>query len=82
MYTNLQLWQAFAGVKKRRVENYYQNLLAADSLGNDIEQEQMQHADEKGSRTDPLAVAEKWKGQIEKVSNCLILHYLVSSISS
>uniref|UniRef100_A0A1J3J6D9 TBC1 domain family member 8B n=2 Tax=Noccaea caerulescens TaxID=107243 RepID=A0A1J3J6D9_NOCCA len=61
-----ELWQAFAGVKKRRVENYYQNLLAADSLGNDIEQEQMQDADEKGSSTDPLAVAEKWKGQIEK----------------
>ncbi|CAL9236154.1 unnamed protein product [Arabidopsis halleri] len=61
-----ELWQAFAGVKKRRVKNYYQNLLAADSLGNDIEQEHMQHADEKGSSTDPIAVVEKWKGQIEK----------------
>ncbi|CAH8376302.1 unnamed protein product [Eruca vesicaria subsp. sativa] len=56
-----ELWQAFAGVKKRRVENYYQNLLAADSLGKDIE-----HADEKGLSADPLAVVEKWKGQIEK----------------
>ncbi|AEC09653.1 Ypt/Rab-GAP domain of gyp1p superfamily protein [Arabidopsis thaliana] len=61
-----ELWQAFAGVKKRRVKNYYQNLLAADSLGNDIEQELMQHTDEKGSSTDPLSVVEKWKGQIEK----------------
>ncbi|ESQ52607.1 hypothetical protein EUTSA_v10017641mg, partial [Eutrema salsugineum] len=61
-----ELWQAFAGVKKRRVKNYYQNLLAADSLGNDIEQEHMQHADEKVSSTDPLAVVDKWKGQIEK----------------
>ncbi|KFK36819.1 hypothetical protein AALP_AA4G175400 [Arabis alpina] len=61
-----ELWQAFAGVKKRRVENYYQNLLAADSLGNDIEQEHMQHADEKGATIDPLSVVEKWKGQIEK----------------
>ncbi|EOA29375.1 hypothetical protein CARUB_v10025662mg [Capsella rubella] len=61
-----ELWQAFVGVKKRRVKNYYQNLLAADSLGNDIEQEHMQHADEKGSSTDPLAAVEKWKGQIEK----------------
>ncbi|XP_019102538.1 PREDICTED: TBC1 domain family member 8B-like [Camelina sativa] len=61
-----ELWQAFVGVKKRRVKNYYQNLLAADSLGNGIEQEHMQHADEKGSSTDPLAVVEKWKGQIEK----------------
>ncbi|KAL1189044.1 Rab GTPase-activating protein 22 [Cardamine amara subsp. amara] len=61
-----ELWQAFTGVKKRWIENYYQNLLAADSLGNDIEQEQMQHSDEKCSSTDPLAVVEKWKGQIEK----------------
>ncbi|XP_010509040.1 PREDICTED: TBC1 domain family member 10B-like isoform X2 [Camelina sativa] len=61
-----ELWQAFVGVKKRRVKNYYQNLLAADSLVNDIEQEHMQHADEKGSSTDPLTVVEKWKGQIEK----------------
>lgn len=81
MCTNIQLWQAFAGVKKRRVENYYQNLLAADSLGDDTEQELMQNADEKGSSTDPLAVAEKWKGQIEKVSNCNMLPYLVWSIS-
>ncbi|CAA7052006.1 unnamed protein product [Microthlaspi erraticum] len=61
-----ELWQAFAGVKKRRVDNYYQNLLAADSLGDDIKQEHIEHADEKSSITDPLAVAEKWKGQIEK----------------
>ncbi|KAF8080311.1 hypothetical protein N665_0957s0011 [Sinapis alba] len=62
-----ELWQAFAGVKKRRVEYYYQNLLAADSLGKDTElQERMQPADEKGLSTDPVAVVEKWKGQIEK----------------
>ncbi|XP_018458148.1 uncharacterized protein LOC108829000 isoform X3 [Raphanus sativus] len=58
-----ELWQAFAGVKKRRVENYYQNLLAADGLGKDTE---MQPADEKGLSGDPLAAVEKWKGQIEK----------------
>ncbi|KAF3554111.1 hypothetical protein F2Q69_00017636 [Brassica cretica] len=56
-----ELWQAFAGVKKRRVENYYQSLLAADGLGKDIELQ-----DEKGSSADPLAAVEKWKGQIEK----------------
>ncbi|CAN8287195.1 unnamed protein product [Cochlearia groenlandica] len=61
-----ELWQAFVGVKKRRVENYYQNLLAADNLGNDTDQEHMQHAVEKGSSTDPLSAVEKWKGQIEK----------------
>uniref|UniRef100_A0A0D3C539 Rab-GAP TBC domain-containing protein n=2 Tax=Brassica oleracea var. oleracea TaxID=109376 RepID=A0A0D3C539_BRAOL len=56
-----ELWQAFAGVKKRRVENYYQSLLAADGLGKDIELQ-----DEKSSSADPLAAVEKWKGQIEK----------------
>ncbi|KAG2242411.1 hypothetical protein Bca52824_095744 [Brassica carinata] len=49
------------GVKKRRVENYYQSLLAADGLGKDIELQ-----DEKSSSADPLAAVEKWKGQIEK----------------
>lgn len=45
------------------MENYYQNLLAADGLGKDTE---MQPADEKGLSGDPLAAVEKWKGQIEK----------------
>ncbi|CAN8254539.1 unnamed protein product [Cochlearia groenlandica] len=61
-----ELWQAFVGVRKRRSKDYYQNLLAADSSKNNIEQEGMQHDDEKGSNTDSLAVVEKWKGQIEK----------------
>ncbi|KAL1213701.1 Rab GTPase-activating protein 22 [Cardamine amara subsp. amara] len=61
-----ELWQAFVGVRKRRSKDYYQNLLAADSSGNSIEQENMQHVDDKGSSTDSLAVVEKWKGQIEK----------------
>ncbi|KAJ4903894.1 Ypt/Rab-GAP domain of gyp1p superfamily protein [Raphanus sativus] len=60
------LAKAFAGVKKRRVENYYQNLLAADGLGKDTE---MQPADEKGLSGDPLAAVEKWKGQVEKVQD-------------
>lgn len=55
------------GVRKRRSRDYYQNLLAADSSGNSIEQEDTQHVDDKGSNTDSLAVVEKWKGQIEKV---------------
>ncbi|KFK34749.1 hypothetical protein AALP_AA5G188200 [Arabis alpina] len=61
-----ELWQAFVGVKKRRSKDYYHNLLAADSSGNNIEQENTQHVDDKGSNTDSLAVVEKWKGQIEK----------------
>lgn len=73
MCTNFQLWQAFAGVKKRRVENYYQDLLAADGLGKDTElQERMEPGDEKDLCSDPLAAVEKWKGQIEKVSNYTI----------
>uniref|UniRef100_A0A1J3J3D7 TBC1 domain family member 8B n=1 Tax=Noccaea caerulescens TaxID=107243 RepID=A0A1J3J3D7_NOCCA len=61
-----ELWQAFVGVKKRRSKDYYQNLLAADSSGNSIEQGDMQNVDDKGSNADSLAVVEKWKGQIEK----------------
>lgn len=55
------------GVRKRRCKDYYQNLLAADSSVNTIEQEDMQHVDDKGSITESIAVVEKWKGQIEKV---------------
>ncbi|XP_010427242.1 PREDICTED: TBC1 domain family member 10B [Camelina sativa] len=61
-----ELWQAFVGVRKRRCKDYYQNLLAEDSSGNTIEQEDMQNVDDKGSSRDSLAVVEKWKGQIEK----------------
>lgn len=55
------------GVKKRRSKDYYHNLLAEDSSGNSIYQEDTQHVDGKGSNTESLAVVEKWKGQIEKV---------------
>lgn len=55
------------GVKQRRSKDYYQNLLAEDSSGNSIDQENTQHVDEKGANTESLAVVEKWKGQIEKV---------------
>ncbi|XP_010504339.1 PREDICTED: TBC1 domain family member 10B [Camelina sativa] len=61
-----ELWQAFVGVRKRRCKDYYRNLLAEDSSGNTIEQEGMQHVDDKGSSRDSLVVVEKWKGQIEK----------------
>ncbi|CAD5325857.1 unnamed protein product [Arabidopsis thaliana] len=61
-----ELWQAFVGVRKRRCKDYYQNLLAADGSVNTIEQEDMQHVDDKGSSTESIAVVEKWKGQIEK----------------
>ncbi|CAH8319263.1 unnamed protein product [Eruca vesicaria subsp. sativa] len=44
----LRLWQAFVGVKKRRRKDYYKKLLAEDSSGNSIAQEDTQHVDEKG----------------------------------
>ncbi|WCJ19429.1 Ypt/Rab-GAP domain of gyp1p superfamily protein [Euphorbia peplus] len=60
-----ELWQAFVGVRTRRVEKYYQNLLAEDgNTGNHVEQQS--DGDSKGLTIDPTIVPEKWKGQIEK----------------
>ncbi|KAM3689033.1 hypothetical protein ACB098_09G017200 [Castanea mollissima] len=50
-----EVWQAFVGVKTRRVERYYQNLLAQEA--NDGEHKE--HEDSSG-------VPKKWKRQIEK----------------
>ncbi|XP_030925810.1 TBC1 domain family member 8B-like isoform X1 [Quercus lobata] len=50
-----EVWQAFVGVKTRRVERYYQNLLAQEA--NDGERRE--HEDSSG-------VPKKWKRQIEK----------------
>ena len=38
--------------------------------------------DEKGSSADPLAAVEKWKGQIEKVSNYIILLWTPVGVGS
>ncbi|XP_065870406.1 uncharacterized protein [Euphorbia lathyris] len=60
-----ELWQAFVGVRTRRVDKYYQNLLAEEAKsGNHVEQQS--DGDSKGSTIDPTCVPEKWKGQIEK----------------
>ncbi|MBA0871557.1 hypothetical protein Goshw_027467 [Gossypium schwendimanii] len=62
-----ELWQAFVGVRARRVENYYQDLLANETnCGNNTEQQSLQ-SDSKGSTTESIGGPEKWKGQIEKV---------------
>ncbi|XP_015942296.1 uncharacterized protein LOC107467659 [Arachis duranensis] len=63
-----ELWQAFVGAKARRVEKYYQHLLA---LENDSEsktdQQSIQSAEDNGNTSaDCIRVPEKWKGQIEK----------------
>nr|KJB73650.1 hypothetical protein B456_011G242200 [Gossypium raimondii] len=61
-----ELWQAFVGVRARRVENYYQDLLANETnCGNNTEQQRLQ-SDSKGSTTESIGGPEKWKGQIEK----------------
>ncbi|GLT70068.1 hypothetical protein SLA2020_421690 [Shorea laevis] len=61
-----ELWQAFVGVKARRVEKYYQDLLAAENNpGNNIEQHGSLSAN-KHSSTESVCGPEKWRGQIEK----------------
>ncbi|KAK8987159.1 hypothetical protein V6N11_055471 [Hibiscus sabdariffa] len=62
-----ELWQAFVGVRVRRVENYYKDLLANETnSGNNTEKQSLQY-DSKGSTTEPICGPQKWKGQIEKV---------------
>nr|XP_043614381.1 rab GTPase-activating protein 1-like [Erigeron canadensis] len=51
-----ELWQAFVGVKGRRIENYYQSLLDPDTKNDNS----------KTSTIDSVCLPEKWKGQIEK----------------
>lgn len=57
------------GVRARRVEKYYTDLLASDTNSeNNTENHSLQSdGNSKGSSTDSLCTTEKWKGQIEKV---------------
>ncbi|KAK9158071.1 hypothetical protein Scep_004645 [Stephania cephalantha] len=64
-----ELWQAFVGLKARRVEKYYQDLLALETTGSDAmgEHDVNIHANlNKRSSTKSGRVFDKWKGQIEK----------------
>ncbi|XP_030548870.2 TBC1 domain family member 2A-like isoform X1 [Rhodamnia argentea] len=63
-----ELWQAFVGVKTRRVQNYYQDLLKPPSNAEITDEEQMVQSDKdsKASNADSINIPEKWKGQIEK----------------
>ncbi|KAJ0101062.1 hypothetical protein Patl1_06205 [Pistacia atlantica] len=63
-----ELWQAFVGVRARRVEKYYQDLLASETKsGNNTEENiSLSDSNSKSSTTDSVRVPEKWKGQIEK----------------
>ncbi|KAL3649767.1 hypothetical protein CASFOL_006170 [Castilleja foliolosa] len=59
-----ELWQAFVGVRARREENYYQNLLASDT---NTETRNMESVDKNhNSNVESVSVPEKWKAQIEK----------------
>ncbi|PIA32044.1 hypothetical protein AQUCO_04600012v1 [Aquilegia coerulea] len=63
-----ELWQAFVGVKARRVDTYYQKLLASDTevyFGEDCDNSNYKSTSIV-SWTDMGLASEKWKGQIEK----------------
>ncbi|CAA0830049.1 Ypt/Rab-GAP domain of gyp1p superfamily protein [Striga hermonthica] len=57
-----ELWQAFVGVRARREENYYQNLLAPYTEKKNAELEENNCE----SNVESVGVPEKWKTQIEK----------------
>lgn len=63
-----ELWQAFVGVRVRRVEKYYTDLLASDTNSENNEEAHSLQSDSNaiGSATDSMCTTEKWKGQIEK----------------
>lgn len=63
-----ELWQAFVGVKARRVEKYYQDLLASNGDSGIKSNHQNGQLDDNDGKTNAefMHVPEKWKGQIEK----------------
>ena len=61
------------GVRARRVEKYYQDLLGEEiNSCNRVEQQNLQsEKSNKVSNTASVSVPEKWKGQIEKVTTSM-----------
>ncbi|KAL1542491.1 TBC1 domain family member 10B [Salvia divinorum] len=59
-----ELWQAFVGVRARRVENYYQNLLASDT-NTETKSSRLKDTNN-DSNLENVVISEKWRGQIEK----------------
>lgn len=74
----LQLWQVFVGANDRRVDGYYQALLARQGGGG--EEEPAEVAEEVvGNGSDevqPQPVVEKWTNQIEKVGVSIVVFVL------
>jgi hypothetical protein len=60
------------GVKERRVEKYYQDLLASNGDSKIKSNHQNTQLDDNDGKTNGefIPVPEKWKGQIEKVLTC------------
>ncbi|MCD9561280.1 hypothetical protein HAX54_020310 [Datura stramonium] len=65
-----ELWQAFVGVRARRVETYYQDLLALGTRSGNYTKLKSVESEDYGSSvnasTDSVCIPEKWRGQIEK----------------
>lgn len=65
-----ELWQAFVGVKARRVETYYQDLLALGTKPGNNAEDKSTVSKDNGSCMDPsidtACLPENWRGQIEK----------------
>ncbi|XXG54953.1 hypothetical protein AAC387_Pa03g2712 [Persea americana] len=63
-----ELWQAFVAVRTRRVERYYQDLLAQDVNGGEVKEHvsSLSNDSSKESSKDWQCAPEKWKKQIEK----------------
>lgn len=70
-------------VRTRRVERYYQDLLAQDVNGGEVKEDVSSLSDDssKESSKDWQCAPEKWKKQIEKVIRCMDFE-LKSSILS
>lgn len=73
MHLTGQVWQAFVGVRTRRVESYYQDLLATECDASDgKEHDQLSSGDNRKQDTmEKCNVPDKWKKQIEKVVRCM-----------
>ncbi|XP_074578015.1 uncharacterized protein LOC141834595 isoform X3 [Curcuma longa] len=64
-----ELWQAFVGVRARRVTGYYDGLLSTEAdtkNGNANDHESSNSNDSEFSKATRRCIPEKWKGQIEK----------------
>ncbi|KAF8396653.1 hypothetical protein HHK36_018277 [Tetracentron sinense] len=61
-----ELWQAFASVRTRRVEGYYQNLLALETNASENKEHDSAPLENANKGSTTFYAPEKWKGQIEK----------------